>query len=317
MTKFTIFTDLHSEIIDNSEKRIHEILQEATKQQAQVLINLGDFGYFAPTDDTKCISNNQPINYHLFYEEQTDKYLKKTEKLLDLISYLHIPTLHVLGNHDMDFNSKAEAIRYYGIPNNYYYKDIDEFRFIVLDTNFYLNNKGEEVDYDRGNYFNEKRQALLSQEQVEWLKEDALITERAIILLSHNPLKDEKRGIQNAKYVQSILNLTNKKLLCLSGHKHIDKCEKVENIIFIEVNSASYHWLGEKQDSAKDYSREKIHDYPLLPYIIRYPVALYATIEWIANRVSIWGRQPENLPIGEKERALNITSSILDREIDF
>ncbi|QQD84474.1 metallophosphoesterase [Jeotgalicoccus sp. ATCC 8456] len=156
MTKFIVFSDLHSEIIDNYKERVANIIGESVISQPDFIINLGDMGYFGQTSNSLCKVENQPVNYNIFYEEDTLKYKDRTNEILESFSMLPIPLINVLGNHDMDFNTKSDAIASYDIPNNFYYKDLKEVRLVILDTNYYISDSSKEIDYECGNNFNEK-----------------------------------------------------------------------------------------------------------------------------------------------------------------
>ena len=313
--KLLVFTDLHSEIIDNAEERVDSIINAAKSNNVDLIINIGDFGYHATTSKTLCEIENQPVNYNIFYNEKTEKYSLRSRRLLKKFEDIGIPVIHTLGNHDMDFNSKETAINDYGMINNYYYYDIKNFRIIVLDTNYYLDDDGTKVSYSFGNNFNENKKAILSYEQTEWIK-IALQTEKRIIICSHNVLLDEPRGIGNYHDVHSILSKSGKKILALSGHKHVDKLTINGNLSFLEINSASYHRLGEENKVETNYSEEYLKEYPVLPYILRYPDTLYAIISLDEENVEVKGRG-DNLKINnhndlERINNSNISSKIKD-----
>jgi hypothetical protein len=59
---------------------------------------------------------------------------------------------HVLGNHDMDKNSKAEMVDYWEMPGSYYSWDYQGVHFVVLDANF-LHKDGTYIDYERANFY--------------------------------------------------------------------------------------------------------------------------------------------------------------------
>lgn len=312
--KLLVFTDLHSEIIDNPEERVDAIINAAKSNYVDLIINIGDFGYHSDTSKTLCEEKNQPVNYNIFFKQRTDKYMLKTKNLLKKFDDLDIPVLHTLGNHDMDFNSKETAVNDYGMKNNYYYYDINNFRIIVLDTNYYLDDDGIEVSYSFGNNFNQNKKAVLSYEQTLWLDE-SLQTDKKIIVCSHNVLTDDPRGVENYKDVYSVLNKRGEKILALSGHKHIDKLTIDGNLSFLEVNSASYYWLGEKSKMETSYSDKYLEDHPVLPYILRYPEPLYAIISLNNENIKVKGRG-ESLNLSDNDRQIlnssNISSKIKD-----
>lgn len=312
--KLLVFTDLHSEIIDNAEERVDSIINAAKSNNVDLIINIGDFGYHATTSKTLCEIENQPVNYNIFYNEKTEKYSLRSRRLLKKFEDIGIPIIHTLGNHDMDFNSKKTAIEDYGMSNNYYYYDINNFRIIVLDTNYYLDENLNEVDYSFGNNFNQNNKAILSYEQIEWLK-IALQTDKNVIICSHNVLLNDPRGIDNFQLIDKILKNTEKKILALSGHKHVDKLTINGNISFLEVNSASYHWMGEDNMVKTNYSDDYLREYPVLPYILKYPETLNAIIYIDGDNIEVKGKGSDlNLDPKDIEsiKKLKISAKIKD-----
>ena len=312
--RILVFTDLHSEIIDNAEERVNSIIDSAKANYVDLIINIGDFGYHGNTSESLCEEENQPVNYNIFYSQKSNKYMLRTRELLDKFEDLNLPILHTLGNHDMDFNSKETAVEDYGMINNYYYYDIKNFRIIVLDTNYYLDENNNEISYKFGNNFNQKKKAVLPYEQVEWLK-IAVETEKNLIICSHNVLNDDPRGIGNHQVVDDILNNTGKKILALSGHKHIDKLTIKDNLSFLEVNSVSYYWLGEDKKVNTNYPADYLKEHPVLPYILRYPDPLYAIISLENEDVTVKGRG-RDISLSEEEKEKidnpNVTSKMKD-----
>ena len=60
---------------------------------------------------------------------------------------------HVIGNHDCDFQSKAELLEAWQIPHPYYSFDAGGFHFIVLDRNHFIDDEGKMVSYANGNWY--------------------------------------------------------------------------------------------------------------------------------------------------------------------
>lgn len=121
---FGIVTDVHADMLPDNEERMEKFIDEAEIMNADFIIQLGDF--CRPRESEQQIRN-------LWEKFAGEKY-------------------HVLGNHDMDLNSKDEIIKAWGMPSNYYSFDKNAYHFIVLDAN-YLYKDGEYIDYNRANYY--------------------------------------------------------------------------------------------------------------------------------------------------------------------
>ena len=56
--RILVFTDLHSEIIDNAEERVNSIIDSAKANYVDLIINIGDFGYHGNTFESLCEEEN-------------------------------------------------------------------------------------------------------------------------------------------------------------------------------------------------------------------------------------------------------------------
>lgn len=307
-----IFTDLHVEIIDNPLERVESLIGSAMLNMPEFIINLGDFGYFGKTGKTNCPLEKQPINYRIFNDESTDKYMVMTLDLLKKFQSINIPIYSVIGNHDVDFASKSDVINYYKMPANHYYIDYDNLRLIFLDTNFYLDGD-KEVGYERGNNFDADSASYLPKEQIIWLKE-LISTDRQVLLFSHHPLNSGPRGIKNSDELINLLSLfPDKQFISFNGHTHVDEATKVANITFINVNSASYYWQGVDGPYKNEWTEETLSIHPILEYIVRYPETLHQIIEIRDTSIKIKGKT-SCLTYGMKAlEEFGITPSIKDK----
>ncbi len=66
------------------------------------------------------------------------------------------------------------------------------------------------------------------------------------MIISHQPIAGSY-AIDNAEEIQKILSKhSDKVVLAMNGHTHIDLLIEVDDIPYLHINSASYHWLGSK-----------------------------------------------------------------------
>lgn len=263
--KIGLITDLHHDIMHDAAARLEEFLTEMAKTKPDALIQLGDFAY--PS--------------------------QKNAELISLFNQAHETHLHVIGNHDTDNNhTKEECIEHWGMPARYYTKQVNGIRFIILDGN----DKGSPTY--KGGY-----PSYINPEQVSWLKEQLTTIQEPIIVVSHQPLAGPA-AIDNAREVQEILSTASDKiLLAINGHTHIDASVTIAGVTYVHINSASYFWAGERFKH-NSYSEAVHKEHPWIAYTFPYQNSLFTTLEIdpttsnikIQGKTSHWqGKSPVDL----------------------
>ena len=211
------------------------------------------------------------------------------------------PKYHVLGNHDMDVSSKEETREFWEMSSNHYSFDRMGFHFVVLDANF-LNHDGKYFDYDTANFYvNDGLRTWIDPPQIDWLKNDLQKTKLPTIIFSHQSLVNDLWGVKNRSIIQRIFEEENvrsgfkKVLACFNGHNHIDAWRKLNGIYYIDINSMSYQWLGEKYQTEVRYPSEIYQKYPMIKNMATYRDSLFAfvhisndAIEILASKVTMW-----------------------------
>lgn len=300
--KLGIISDLHQDIMHDARNRLENYINQATKENVDFIIQLGDFCYpiEANKDFLSIWNNYRGVKYH------------------------------VLGNHDMDNCDKTQAMRYYGMSRSYYYFDCHDFRFVVLDTN-YVNINNQYFDYANGNFFKYPNERTnLSTEQLNWLKEVITDTDKYIVLFSHASLQNARYGIRNRLELQKILEDENAKcgyqkvVASFNGHTHIDKHTVINSINYIDINSASNQWLGENYKTIR-YSEELCESYPAMQYVVPYKESLFAIVTLNpdgvlsvkGNQSDFVGTSPNEMGYNFNEVGYEITPSISSRMISF
>jgi len=243
--RFGICTDVHKDIMHDADERLSAFIEKAKTSDLDFIIQLGDF--CRPSEDNReflVIWNNFPGDKH-----------------------------HVLGNHEMDGGfSREESIRFLGSPAKYYSFDKNGFHFIILDGNDVNPSPDKVRGYPR----------FIGDEQRKWLVNDLRSTRLQTIIFSHQSLDGE--GIENRDEIRKILEDENKSagfskiVACFSGHHHTDYTVNINGIYYIQVNSMSYSWVGEKYSKIR-YSDEIDKKYPNIKYTIPYKDPLYAIVE--------------------------------------
>ena len=103
-----VISDLHGGLAGDADSRLDAFINEMAGRDCDALIQLGDFAY----------PNEQ--NQHF----------------ADQFNAAHDVTVHVIGNHEFDYNlTREDCFRAWGIESAYYVRDIAGIRLIVLDGN--------------------------------------------------------------------------------------------------------------------------------------------------------------------------------------
>lgn len=239
--RFGMIADVHHGLMPKAEERLEAFLEEAAQRDLDFLIQLGDFCHPHP-------------DAHAFVKlwEQAD-----------------VPRYHVLGNHDMDLGAKREIMDLWKMEHNVYSFDAGAYHFVVLDCNF-LHVDGAYVDYEHGNFYvDDKLRTFIHPEQLEWLEDELASTNRQTIVFTHQALDEVWNGglAKNRRAIRRIFAEANKQagfqkvIACFSGHHHLDEHSTIDGIHYVQVNSASYYWVGE------GYGRMAAYRDPLFAFV--------------------------------------------------
>jgi 3',5'-cyclic AMP phosphodiesterase CpdA len=200
------------------------------------------------------------------------------------------PRYHVLGNHDTDGGFKREqTVEWWGMKDRFYSFDQGGIHFVVLDGN----------DRPRDHAGGYPR--FIADDQLDWLRQDLSSTPLPVIVFVHQSLEREsKGGVQNGASVRAVLEEANQRqekrqvVACLSGHHHRDYVRRINDILYPQINSASYYWVGPKFQKVR-YSSEIDAAYPMIKNTVPYKDPLFAivTTDPIKGFMRIEGRQSE------------------------
>ncbi len=253
VVRFGLMTDVHKDVIHDADHRLGVFIKRMKKWQPDFIIQLGDF----------CI----PI--------------PENQKFLNIWNRFEGPRYHVLGNHDMDGDGNhrpdrayaftpEETMAFLAMKKRYYSFDVQGIHFIVLD--------GNEQGPGQAPYYR-----YILDEQATWLREDLAATTFPTVVFIHQSLERDLDGVGNQGAIRAILEQPKLKsgegkvIACFSGHHHRDYVREVHGILYPQMNSMSYHWLGEKfiHDS---YGPEIAKKHPDLKYTAPYKDPLYARV---------------------------------------
>ena len=267
--KLGMIADLHQDVMHDGPARLKAFLDAMKEESPDALVQLGDFAY--PT--------------------------KKNDAVTKAFEKAHSRTLNVLGNHEIDGGHTFDAVaKLWGMKGRYYTENINGLDLIVLDCN-------EKPKNHKGGY-----PAHIGEQQLEWLEKQLKTLKGPILVISHQPLAGTS-SIDNAGEVQKLLNLAGDKvLLAVNGHTHIDDVDRVGEISYLHVNSASYKWVGGSHRN-KSYPAEIHSKFRWIEYTCPYQDSLFTTLTIdpsngridVKGRESQWvGKSPSQLGIAAK-----------------
>lgn len=252
--KIGLISDLHVDIIHDGSHRLQVFLEEMEKQKVNALIQMGDFA----------IPKAENQNF------------------IQAFNTAHPKAFHVLGNHDLDEGfSRENAAEILGMPSTYYSEDLGELQLVVLDGNE-PGGPNKQGVYD--SYIGPTQQA--------WLVDELEKSNKPVLIVSHQPIA----GIYplvNGQEIQAILSrFSDKILLAINGHAHVDQHIWVGGVNYVHINSASYYWVGEKL--AHESLPSEIHQsHPSLKYTCPYvdPIFALLSVDPKSRKITIEGQK--------------------------
>ena len=256
--KFGIITDLHYDLMHDSDRRAQLFIDAMNKEQPDFIISLGDF----------CVP--KPANKNLMEIWRGFKGKKH----------------YLLGNHDTDGGfTKEQALAFWGAEKPYYSFDDRGFHFVVLDGNEKDPQKKQE-GYPR----------TIGKEQLNWLKQDLSSTKLRTIIFCHQGLENTINGLDNGMEVRYLFEQINDKagynkvILVLTGHHHLNYHNEINGIHYVQINSASYYWAGENFES-KAFDQEFYKKHSLLKWTLVYKDPIWAMVSIDKKNINIKGTE--------------------------
>ena len=287
---FAAFTDLHLDIMHDGVKRMDAFFRAAEKADVDFIIHLGDFcypkGILGVAPEAKL-----PVNLQLSLDDPPIQPGK--DALLACFRTFPKPSYPVLGNHDMDFCSKQDAMEAYGMASPYYAFRVNGWHFIVLDGNHYRDDAGVLRDYGfAASYYRD--QPYLGPEQLHWLEEELGSSPEPAVLFCHQPLYRRNRGLQDLDAFRSVLASARSHgkqvRLCMKGHLHIDALRVEDGVVYHSLNSISTFWAGEEYETLR-YPPQIDRDFPGLRYTFPYAKPIFAIVTLTEDELIIRGRR--------------------------
>ncbi len=290
--KFGVCADIHKDIMHDSDARLQTFISKASERDLDFIIQLGDF----------C----RPYEYN--------------REFLSIWNSYDGDKYHVIGNHEMDGGfSRKQVIDFWDIPKQFYSVDNNGFHIVVLDGNDKNISKDKASGYAR----------FIGEKQMEWLKSDLQSTKLPCLIFSHQTLENNDDGIENRQEIRELFEAENKRsgfnkiMACFSGHHHTDYVAEINDIYYIQINSMSYEWLGEKYKTVR-YSEEIDKEFPYIKYTAPYKDPLFAFVEISNKRIQIEGVKssfvglsPEELGCPAHPENKRIIPEITDRNLNL
>ena len=271
--KFLLFSDLHyvPGVFPADWSHLRSLQRRAEETGCEMIIPTGDF----------CHGGEESQDY------------------INAYNNFHIPSYHCLGNHDSDGAPLADTLKRYRMPADHYYCDQCGYRFIVLSTNDYK--EGDQYSaYNQRNYYGQPDLNVdpactldyVSPEQVAWLEKTIEESDLPCLLFSHQSF-ERCDGAKNWDKIRKIIDDANKRkkfsvLMCASGHWHVDFARVLNDVLYLDVNAVTYHFLEKPHSCFPEEYRKR---YPGMGCAIGYNAPLSAVITLMGSTVRVEGTQ--------------------------
>jgi hypothetical protein len=256
---FGLISDVHQDIMPDAVERIRAFADAMTQAKADFVLQLGDF----------C----QP--------KQANR------KFLDAYNSFAGPRYHVLGNHDMDGGfTTAQTCAFLGSAGPYYAFTAGPVRGLVLNGN---ESGGKATGYKR----------FVGAEQLAWLERELVQTDRPVVIFIHQPIDESTGvsiGVENSAAVRAVIEKAAAKVVAVfSGHFHMDYDHVVNGVHHIQINSASYLWLGGGAVARETFPPEMHKAHKLLKNVAAYREPLWAlvTLDFERGTMVVEGKRSE------------------------
>lgn len=280
--KFGLCTDPHKDLMHDADARLRAFIDMVNRDGSEFILQMGDF----------CC----PV--------------EKNRGFLNLWEQFKGPRYHTLGNHDRDGGFEWQKVMdFWGMARRYYSFDHGGWHFVVLDGN-----EKKPVNPEPG------YPHYVGAEQLAWLREDLKRAQAPTIVISHQSIEADG-GLENRAEIRALLEEVNatagwrKVGVCLNGHHHIDFQREINGILYVQVNSMSYAWLGDRYAHVR-YSEAIDQAFPAIKYTAPYKDSLFASIQLDPlGQMTIHGVRSEFVGPSPWELGFPEKKGILDKNI--
>ena len=253
--RFGLIADVHQDIMHDAVERMHAFVGAMTKAQADFIMQLGDVCQTLP----------------------------RNRAFLEAWNSFAGGRHHVLGNHDIERGTTAaETATFYGMPAPYYTFTAGSLLGLALSGN---DPGGVAKGYKR----------FIGAEQLAWLGRELEKAQQPVAIFIHQPVDDPEWGVENGAEVRAVIEKAASKVVAVfSGHLHADYNHVINGVHHVQINSASYVWLGGKA-ALETYPPEVHKEHKLLRCVAGYREPLWAlvTIDFERGTLTMEGRCTE------------------------
>ena len=242
--RFGLIADIHPDVMPDGLERVRAFVTAMERAKVDFILQLGDFCWPAP--------RNQPF--------------------LEAWNQFRGPRFHVLGNHDMDDGyTREQTVAFYGMPDKHYVFSAGPVRGIVLDGN---EPGGKATGYRR----------FIAAEQLAWLERELAQADRPAVVFIHQPFDADNEGcLENSAAVRAVLERAEQRrpdsvVAVFGGHLHLDYARVVNDVRYIQINSASYWWLNNPDARRQTYPPAVHQAHPYLTHVAAYRDPLWALV---------------------------------------
>ena len=293
---FILCSDLHAQDVPQGERVLRDILAAARRHGADFIVQLGDFIRPNATALRAIWEDKNPATGFA-----GGRYL-------------------AIGNHDLD---AASWETFCGA-----FMDTSDPRTPEVRPYYSFDHKGLHFVFLNGNETNVSFR--LDAAQLAWLRADLEAATARCLLFCHESLDHE---LANGREAQALLEEVNraagwrKVVAVFSGHNHSSYDRSLAGIRHIQINSASYVWIGSDTQAERRHPPKDLAKYPLMRKSIPYDRTLYAVVRADARGLRLTGVKgkflaptPRDLGLNASIQPINncpLVSWVGDAEIPF
>ena len=274
-----LISDVHQDVMHDGVERITAFVEAMEREQAQGIVNLGDF----------CVPH-----------ARNDAFLAAFDRFAG-------PKLHVLGNHDTDGGYKREQVlEYWKSPARYFSRDEHGLHLVVLD--------GNDPDGKRGYpcSVNDEQIAWLEKDLAATKAPTVIFIHQPI-----DAFDKHVRTAKKVRAVLARANEEagfQKVIAVFSGHAHLDYVKESDGIPHVQINSASYVWVSTKHPNY-DAAIQKAHPWVAATCPYADPLWTLVSFDTEAGTIEITGR--ETTWVGPDPWQVGIAEDAYQRSREF
>ena len=222
--KFGLFSDLHATLPGTEERGYSSRSLSDMKRGMERFVAAG-------ADFAVCLGDmTQPAR------DKAEQYAQIRD-IVDTWNSYGIPVYGVLGNHEFQQLSWQQIFEIWNVERGYWSFDLDDVRFIILDTNI----RPDGVHFSEDDF--EWCYSIIDQEQLHWLKEQLSAKKRTFIFTHANlyfdPASEDAKWYQilNHEEVVNILAASGCVDTVFQGHHHTYWLGYDRGIRYVNISS--------------------------------------------------------------------------------